>query len=186
MLDVNINTKNRTVSLQQNGNTITLTELEAKDLCKKIDTELYYKQDVIEYFKSDDCEYDEKTVLQNTKLLNMIIADYAELRFENNGGNTDSTMNYIECLDEAMDNYENELEPYKNIKKLHNAIKSALQQYSIENVDIMRNTENNTIDIIYHSRHNSFPIVNNVCSSELLQENIIDKIAEEYNIGYCW
>ena len=76
-----------------------------------------------------------------------------------------------------------ESEKYQVIK---NAIENALSKYSAENVDISKNEENGMIDIIYHSRHNSFPIASNVCTSGGLSESDINKIADDYGIGYCW
>lgn len=74
----------------------------------------------------------------------------------------------------------------EKINKIKDAVKVALSKYDIENVDIVKNEENGIIDIMYHSRHNSFPIVDNVCSSDNLLESDIGKIADCYDIGYCW
>ena len=74
----------------------------------------------------------------------------------------------------------------EKIVNIKNAVKEALMQYDAENVDIMRNYETGCIDIVYHSRHNSFGIVDNVCSFEGLSECDIDNIADCYSIGYCW
>lgn len=70
------------------------------------------------------------------------------------------------------------------IKQIKSAVEEALSKYDTENVDIMR--DGGVVDIIYHSRHNSFPIIGNVCSSDGLTESDIDKIADYYDIGYCW
>ena len=72
------------------------------------------------------------------------------------------------------------------ILKIKNAVEEALSKYNAENVDITKNEESGTVDIIYHSRHNSFPIISNVCSSVDLSESDIDKIADCCSIGYCW
>ena len=72
----------------------------------------------------------------------------------------------------------------EKIKHIEDAVKNALLKYDIENVDIMK--INGAVDIIYHSRHNSFSIISNVCTSNGLSESDIDKIANYYDIGYCW
>lgn len=74
----------------------------------------------------------------------------------------------------------------KKISCIKNAVEEALKQYDPENVDIIRNYETEFIDIMYHSRHNSFGITNDVCSYEGLSESDIDTIADCYSIGYCW
>ena len=74
----------------------------------------------------------------------------------------------------------------EKIKMIKNAIEYALCQYDTDNVDIVKSETNNTVDIMYHSKHNSFPIVSNVCTSNGLSESDIDKIAEHYDIGCCW
>jgi hypothetical protein len=75
----------------------------------------------------------------------------------------------------------NKNEKIKNIKE---KVEYALSKYDIENVDIVKNE--GTIDIMYHSRHNSFSIVDDVCKASGLSEQDIDKIADYYDIGYCW
>lgn len=74
----------------------------------------------------------------------------------------------------------------EKIQMIKNAVEVALSQYDTDNVDIINSETNNTVDIMYHSRHNSFPIVSNVCASNGLSESDIDEIAEYYDIGYCW
>ena len=73
----------------------------------------------------------------------------------------------------------------KKNELIKKAIEIALCKYSEENFDIMKNEENNMIDIVYHSRHNSFPIISNICSAEDLTEEDIEKLANSYNIGYA-
>ena len=73
----------------------------------------------------------------------------------------------------------------KKIESIEKSIMIALCKYSEDNVDIMKNEENNMIDIMYHSRHNSFPIISNICSAEDLTEEDIEKLVNSYNIGYA-
>jgi hypothetical protein len=74
----------------------------------------------------------------------------------------------------------------EKIQMIKNAVEVALSQYDTDNVDIVKSETDSTVDIMYHSRHNSFPIVSNVCTSDGLSESDIDKIAEHYDIGCCW
>ena len=64
----------------------------------------------------------------------------------------------------------------EKIKKIKNAVEEALSKYDIENVDIVKNQENGMIDIMYHSRHNSFSIIDDVCEANKLSESDIDKV----------
>ena len=64
----------------------------------------------------------------------------------------------------------------------------ALRQYSTDNVDIV--FECDSYVIIYHSRHNSFPIFT-VNKSNLIVINGVSvwswmvDLANKYNVGYC-
>lgn len=70
------------------------------------------------------------------------------------------------------------------IKKIEDAVNSALSKYSTENVDI--DIDCGMVDIIYHSRHVSFAIMVGVCEVEGLTENDIAEISDRFDIGYCW
>lgn len=74
----------------------------------------------------------------------------------------------------------------EKITNIKTAVEEALEKYGPENVDIIKNQETGLIDIMYHSRHNSFGIITDVCSCEDLSETDIDTIANCYSIGYCW
>ena len=74
----------------------------------------------------------------------------------------------------------------EKLEIIKNAVETALSQYGADNVDMIKNEENGVIDIMYHSRHNSFPIVSNVCTSSGLSEFDVSNIADYYDIGYCW
>ena len=67
---------------------------------------------------------------------------------------------------------------------------NALRQYSSDNIDIVFESETNEYLIIYHSRHDSFPIfVAN--KSSLIYKNStciwswMVGLANKYNVGYC-
>lgn len=72
------------------------------------------------------------------------------------------------------------------IDKIKKAVENALLKYDTENVDIVKAEETDTVDIMYHSRHNSFPIISNVCNANGLSETDIEKISRDYDVGYCW
>lgn len=72
----------------------------------------------------------------------------------------------------------------EKLEKIKQAVELALSKYDSGNVDIVKDT--GFIDIMYHSRHNSFPIVSNVCTTVDLTEQDISEIADDYDIGYTW
>lgn len=99
----------------------------------------------------------------------------------------DSCDCFCNGLDISCENYSGDLcTDREKINKIKDAVVNALSKYSTDNVDIVRNEESGMINIIYHSRHNSFDIVSNVCDLDGLSELDIDVIAEYYDIGYCW
>ena len=72
----------------------------------------------------------------------------------------------------------------EKLKSIEEAVKVALGHYNEGNVDIVRNEED-TIDVIYHSEHNSFAIIPCICSAKDLIEKDIETIADKYDVGYC-
>lgn len=100
---------------------------------------------------------------------------------------TNSCDCFCNGLDICCENYSGDLcTDIEKINKIKDAVVKALSKYSTENVDIMRDDVGDVIDIVYHSRHDSFIIVENVCDLDGLSELDIDVIADYYNIGYCW
>lgn len=74
----------------------------------------------------------------------------------------------------------------KSTKEIEKEILNALEKYSSDNIDIVRDEETGCIYIIYHSFNNSFPVSKtSYCSSQV---NFIEleKLAEKYHIGYMW
>lgn len=72
----------------------------------------------------------------------------------------------------------------QKIEAIKQAVERALSKYDIENVDIVQ--DGGKVEIVYHSRHNSFAIESNVCVAKGLKEKDISDIADIYDIGYCW
>lgn len=64
-------------------------------------------------------------------------------------------------------------------------IEDALKEYSADNIDIAKDEMTGNISIIYHSDNNSFAIVPNICKSDDIDIDIIKKLSEKYDIGYC-
>lgn len=73
------------------------------------------------------------------------------------------------------------------IRNIETEIKKALRKYDSGNVDFYRNEENPEIGyLMFHSRHNSFPITDEYFNISELNQEDIKKICDEYNIGYMW
>ena len=67
------------------------------------------------------------------------------------------------------------------------AVERALCKYSSANVDVMRNEETNALDIVYHSRHNSFSIENNVAYfSDFSNIRTLENALDDLDVGYVW
>ena len=116
--DVSVTLTENQITLQQGDNEIVMTEEVQRDIYKDVETNFYYRQDVIGYFNDENNKgYDTDAVLNDKDLVDNIVYDYAELRFKNNGGNPDTMMSWEECLDEAISNYEIELEKYRTEQK---------------------------------------------------------------------
>lgn len=69
------------------------------------------------------------------------------------------------------------------------AVDRALEKYTSENIDVIRNEETGKLDVIYHSDNNSFPIEQNfidpLCISKEHKEALIKELNKR-NVGYCW
>lgn len=66
------------------------------------------------------------------------------------------------------------------------AVKRALNKYNSGNIDVILNEESNMLDIVYHSRHNSFSIESDVVSANDIDLRQLELILEEYDVGYVW
>lgn len=72
------------------------------------------------------------------------------------------------------------------IKLVVEAVKRALDKYDSGNIDVILNEESNMLDIVYHSRHNSFDIESDVTSANDIDLRQLELALEEYNVGYVW
>lgn len=67
------------------------------------------------------------------------------------------------------------------------AIERALYIYDYNNVDVVRDDETNMLDVIYHSRHNSFPIEQGIASFDDFDDIIeLEFALDNYEVGYVW
>lgn len=74
-------------------------------------------------------------------------------------------------------------------KKLIHVIESvdrALYKYDSSNVDVVHNEITDMLDIIYHSRNNSFPIEMNVACYTDVDIAALEGALNERSVGYCW
>lgn len=72
------------------------------------------------------------------------------------------------------------------IKLVVEAVRRALDKYDSGNVDVILNEESNMLDIVYHSRHNSFDIESDVTSANDIDLRQLELALEEYDVGYVW
>ena len=97
-----INKDDRTVTVEKDGTSLTLTFTEAQDISETIDEEIYFKQDVINTLEDgvENGLYDSK-VLNDDKLIDDVTGDYANLRRKNDGDA--EGMPWNNCLNAAME-----------------------------------------------------------------------------------
>lgn len=132
------------IILEQNGNKIILTEAELDTISKTVDTELYYRQDVENYFTDDNtADYNHEAVLSDKELMGSMVERYAELRFENNGGDPDEMMDWEECLNTVIDEFEDELSAY--LRSNTADITELTDAMYVELKDVISKSDNATI-----------------------------------------
>lgn len=66
------------------------------------------------------------------------------------------------------------------------AVKDALEKYSADNVDVVRNEETNCLYVTYHSRHNSFSISDDLINADYVDLNDLEKQLDDLNVGHVW
>jgi len=66
------------------------------------------------------------------------------------------------------------------------AVKRALNKYDSGNIDVILNDESNMLDIVYHSRHNSFDIESDIANVNDIDLRQLESALEEYDVGYVW
>lgn len=71
-------------------------------------------------------------------------------------------------------------------KEIIDAVDRALVNYSSANVDVIRDEERNTLDVFYHSRHNSFPIETTLVDYDDIDIKALEIELDERGVGYCF
>jgi len=95
--------KNRTVVIEDNGNTITLDGNDIRNITRAYDKAFYYREDVenqIEILIGEK-ELPEEAYT-NEKYIQAVVDIYAENR-EEYGDGSDENLSWAECLNEAFD-----------------------------------------------------------------------------------
>ena len=70
------------------------------------------------------------------------------------------------------------------LKVLLKEVKNALDTYSASNVDVLLDDETGMYDIMYCSRHNSFPIKCGVVHEDEIDKNEMMEKLDELQVGY--
>lgn len=67
---------------------------------------------------------------------------------------------------------------------LSDYIEEALNKYSADNIDIIKDEESGYINIMYHSSNNSFAVFADICKADDIDMSVIEHISNKYGIGY--
>lgn len=78
-----------------------------ENFVRNVRIETSYKGDIINDLneRRDMKKYDAKSIMENKRMFNYLVENYATLRMENDGGDVDKFMNFRECLDEVFENF---------------------------------------------------------------------------------
>lgn len=72
------------------------------------------------------------------------------------------------------------------LKTVLDAVSRALQKYSSDNIDVVRNEETGFLDVIYHSDKNSFPIESKLVAMENIDKEVLELQLSALCVGHCW
>ena len=67
---------------------------------------------------------------------------------------------------------------------LSNYIEEALNKYSADKIDIIKEEESGYINIMYHSSNNSFAVFADICKADDIDMSVIEHLSNKYGIGY--
>ena len=109
-------------------------------------------------------------------------------------------MDWIECDNcDTLDTFQHLGFKAKEIKELGfgyliktdniiviEAVKRALEKYDASNVDVILDEESNKLNVVYHSRNNSFDIESYVADAENIDFEELAILLEEFDVGYIW
>ena len=76
-----------------------------------------------------------------------------------------------------------------NERKAHrisSMVEEELNEYSSDNVDVVRNELTGELDIIYHSDNNSFLIRATHIKADEVDLGILEDDLDEFSVGHCW
>lgn len=65
------------------------------------------------------------------------------------------------------------------------AVDRTLCFYDSEDIDVVVNEETGMVDIIYHSRNNSFPIESGIVSAKRVNKSKLIKELDLRHVGHC-
>lgn len=69
---------------------------------------------------------------------------------------------------------------------LSDYIEEALNKYSADNIDIIKDEESGYINIMYHSSNNSFAVFADICKADDIDMSVIEHLSNKYGIGYSY
>lgn len=65
-------------------------------------------------------------------------------------------------------------------------VEAALEKYSGENIDVVKNEETLHLFVTYHSRHNSFPISNKIYPTDGVDLETLERKLDALYVGHVW
>ena len=72
------------------------------------------------------------------------------------------------------------------IKEIVKDVKTALEKYSSDNIDVVKNGDAMILYITFHSRHNSFPVSNKTYPADGVDFKALERELDALNVGYVW
>ena len=83
----------------------------------------------------------------------------------------------VECVDEPDEDL---------IEIVLDAVDQALGKYSSDNVDVVHNEETEMLDVVYHSKNNSFTIESGIAYTDEIDLDELENELDKLNVGHCW
>ena len=92
--------------------TVIMTTSEALEISNAVN-ELYYKEDIANYFQENNMDYNTEEVLSDKDLMDKILEKYSENRRNADGGEYEDCKHWSECLKDAITEYKDQLAQYR-------------------------------------------------------------------------
>ena len=70
-----------------------------------------------------------------------------------------------------------------SVERIVGEVRKALAKYNAENIDVVIEDGGTTACLMYHSRHDSYPVSDEFPISAV-KESDLDRISDEYCVGY--